>query len=114
MNFARRLVENGIEVILDRYELQAGNNIPHFMEQSLEKSNKVLVIFTENYKLKADGRQGGVGYEYSILNNDIYKDIANNSKYIPILKSGTFNTSIPSFMQQFITVDMRKFRGQDT
>jgi len=106
LNFASRLRENGIEVILDRYELQAGKNIPHFMEQALEKSDKVLVIFTENYKLKADGRQGGVGYEYSILNNDIYKNITNNSKYIPILKSGTFNTSIPSFMQQFIAIDM--------
>ena len=106
LNFATRLRDNGIEIILDRYELQAGKNIPHFMEQALEKSDKVLVIFTENYKLKADGRNGGVGYEYSILNNDIYKDIANNSKYIPILKNGTFETSVPSFMQQFITIDM--------
>jgi len=106
LNFATRLQENGIEIILDMYELQAGKNIPHFMEQALEKSDKVLVIFTENYKLKADGRNGGVGYEYSILNNDIYRNIANNSKYIPILKNGTFKASVPSFMQQFITIDM--------
>lgn len=106
LNFASRLRANGIEVILDRYELQAGKNIPHFMEQALEKSDKVLVVFTENYKLKADGRTGGVGYEYSILNNDIYKNIATNSKYIPILKNGTFETSVPSFMQQFIVIDM--------
>ena len=106
LNFATRLRNNGIEIILDRYELQAGKSIPHFMEQALEKSDKVLVIFTENYKLKADGRNGGVGYEYSILNNDTYTDIANNSNYIPILKDGTFETSVPSFMQQFITIDM--------
>jgi len=106
LNFASRLRANGIEVILDRYELQAGKNIPHFMEQALEKADKVLVVFTENYKLKADGRTGGVGYEYSILNNDIYKNIATNSKYIPILKNGTFETSVPSFMQQFIVIDM--------
>ena len=106
LNFASRLRDNGIEVILDRYELQAGKNIPHFMEKSLEEADKVLVVFTENYKLKADGRNGGVGYEYSILNNDIYKNIAKNSKYIPILKNGTFETSVPSFMQQFIAIDM--------
>ncbi len=106
LNFAKRLRENGIEIILDRYELQAGKNIPHFMEQALEKADKVLVIFTPNYKLKADGRNGGVGYEYSILNNEIAKNITNNSKYIPVIKEGTFDTSVPSFMQQFITIDI--------
>lgn len=106
LNLSNRLIANGIEVILDRYELQAGKSITHFMEQALEKSDKVLIIFTENYKLKADNRQGGVGYEYSILNNEIYKNITNNSKYIPVLKNGTFEKSIPSFMQQFIAIDM--------
>ncbi len=107
LNLSKRLRENGIEVILDRYELQGGKNISHFMERALEESDKVLVIFTENYKLKADKRVGGVGFEYSILNNDIYKNISNNSKYIPILKSGSFESSIPSFIQQFIAIDMR-------
>ena len=78
LNLAKRLRENGIEVILDRYELQGGKNITHFMERALQSADKVLVIFTPNYKLKADKREGGVGYEYSILNNDIYKNIKKN------------------------------------
>lgn len=106
MNLAQRLISNGIEVLLDRYDLKGGSNAPVFMEAALKKANKVLVIFTPNYKLKADKRQGGVGVEYSILNNDIYKNIAENSKYIPVLRSGTFQTSIPDFIQQFIAVDM--------
>lgn len=107
LNLAKRLIENGIEVILDRYELQGGKNIAHFMDRALESADKILVIFTPNYKLKADKREGGVGYEYSILNNDIYKNIAGNSKYIPVLKSGTMETSVPAFIQQFIAIDMR-------
>ena len=107
LNLAKRLRENGIEVILDRYELQGGKNITHFMERALQSADKVLVIFTPNYKLKADNREGGVGYEYSILNNDIYKNIAGNSKYIPVLKVGTMETSVPAFIQQFIAIDMR-------
>lgn len=107
LNLAKRLRENGIEVILDRYELQGGKNIAHFMDRALETADKVLVIFTPNYKLKADKREGGVGYEYSILNNDIYKNIAGNSKYIPVLKSGTMETSVPAFIQQFIAIDVR-------
>ena len=107
LNLSKRLIENGIEVLLDRYELQGGKNVTHFMDRALEEADKVLVIFTPNYKLKADKRQGGVGYEYSILNNDIYSNIADNSKYIPVLKEGNMENSVPAFIRQFIAIDMR-------
>lgn len=106
LNLAKRLFDNGVQVILDRYELKPGSNLMHFMEQSIPKADKVLLIFTPNYKRKAEGREGGVGFEYSILNTELYRQIANNKKYIPVLKSGTFEDSIPSFIQQFIAVDM--------
>jgi len=106
LNLAKRLFDNGVQVILDRYELKPGSNLMHFMEQAIPKADKVLLIFTPNYKRKAEGREGGVGFEYSILNNELYRQIANNKKYIPVLKSGTFDDSIPSFIQQFIAVDM--------
>lgn len=105
LNLSSKLFEKGIQVILDRYELNPGSNMIHFMEQSIPKADKVLIIFTPNYKIKADGRTGGVGYEYSILNSDLYSSVTNNEKYIPILKSGDFSSSIPSFMQQFIAID---------
>ena len=106
LNLSKRLFDNGVQVILDRYELKPGSNMMHFMEQSIPKADKVLIIFTPNYKRKAEGREGGVGFEYSILNTELYKQIANNEKYIPILKSGSFDESIPNFIQQFIAVDM--------
>ena len=100
LNLANNLAENGIEPILDRYELRPGANAPYFMETALKESDKVLIIFTENYQTKAMGRRGGVGYEYSILNAEICKIITDNKKYIPILRSGTEETSIPPFLQQ--------------
>lgn len=106
LNLAKRLRENGVDATLDRYELSAGRSMTHFMEQSIETADKVMVMFTENYRLKADKRQGGVGYEYSILNAELYNQITKNSKYIPILRSGTFETSVPTFMRQFIAIDM--------
>jgi hypothetical protein len=106
LNLAKRLRENGVDAIIDRYELKPGKNMMVFMEQSIEVSDKVLIVFTENYKLKADKRAGGVGYEYSILNADLYQRIADNEKYLPILRSGTFETSVPAFMKQFIASDM--------
>lgn len=106
LNLSTKLFDNGVQVILDRYELKPGSNMMHFMEQAIPKADKVLLIFTPNYKAKAEGRTGGVGYEYSILNAELYTQIANNSKYIPILKNGSFEESIPAFIQQFIAVDM--------
>jgi hypothetical protein len=106
LNLSTRLFDNGVQVILDRYELKPGSNMMHFMEQAIPKADKVLLIFTPNYKSKAEGRTGGVGFEYSILNAELYKQIANNQKYIPILKNGSFEESIPAFIQQFIAVDM--------
>jgi predicted transcriptional regulator len=106
LNLTKRLFENGVQVILDRYELKPGANMLHFMESAIPKADKVLIIFTPNYKLKAEKRQGGVGYEYSILNIALYNEMVNNTKYIPVLKAGTFQESVPAFMQQFIAVDM--------
>lgn len=108
LNLTKRLFDKGINVLLDRMELRPGKNMIHFMESSIPKSNKVLIIFTPNYKLKAEKRQGGVGFEYSILNAELYNQITTNEKYIPILKSGSFLESIPAFMQQFIGIDMTK------
>lgn len=108
LNLANELRNNGINSIIDQYVLKGGKNAPYFMEQSIEKSDKVLIIFTENYKLKAENRKGGVGYEYSILNAELYKKIVENEKYIPILRQGSRDNSIPGFMQQFFSIDMRK------
>ena len=106
LNLTKRLFENGVQAILDRYELKPGANMLHFMDTAIPKADKVLIIFTPNYKLKAEKRQGGVGYEYSILNFALYKQMVVNNKFIPILKSGNFGDSVPEFMQQFISVDM--------
>ncbi|MEP7232042.1 MAG: toll/interleukin-1 receptor domain-containing protein [Ginsengibacter sp.] len=108
LNLAKKLLEKGIDVILDQFELGPGKNMIYFMESAIPKACKVLIIFTPNYKLKAEKRQGGVGFEYSILNTELYNQITTNKKFIPVLRVGDSSESIPSFMQQFIAVDMRE------
>ena len=106
LNLSEDLRKNGVETILDRYELIAGKNLSHFMEESIETADKVLIIFTELYKNKASGRTGGAGIEYSILNSEVCENIVGNTKYIPILRSGSTKESIPLFMRQYIAVYM--------
>lgn len=95
--FADRLIENGIDVYLDQYDLQKGDRLPHFMEENITLSDFVLVICTEIYKKKADERKGGAGYEGNIISSELMNS-ENERKFIPILRNCRFEDSLPSFM----------------
>jgi hypothetical protein len=58
--------------------------------------------------LKADIRAGGVGYEYWIINAELYQNQTLNEKIILVLRVGEFTDSIPAFMQQYNHIDIRK------
>lgn len=105
---ADRLIANGVDVILDQYDCPPGTNFPYFMEQSVEKSDKVLLILTENYKQKADDRVRGVGYEISIVSAEVYAQDVNERKFIPILRQGDSRSAKPIFMRGIATVDMKQ------
>ena len=62
---ANRLMEDGVYVILDDWDLKPGHDPIHFMEQSITdpQVTKVLIVCDRVYKEKADGRAGGVGPE---------------------------------------------------
>lgn len=106
LKLANRLASDGVEVILDRFYLKPGANLQHFVENNLGRANRVIIIYTPNYKLKADKRTGGVGFEYSIMNVELYNNITKNEKFIPLLRRGNMTESIPTFMQQFIHIDV--------
>ncbi len=93
-NFSKQLNDNGINVILDQNDLILGDPLPVFMEQSIAKSDYVLIMCTPRYKEKADSRRGGVGYEESIITSDVLFN-QNHRKYITVLASGTWETSTP-------------------
>ncbi len=106
LKLANRLSDDGVEVILDRFYLRPGANLQYFVENNIGRAQRVIIIFTPNYKLKADKRTGGVGYEYSIMNVELYNNLTKNEKFIPLLRKGNMSESIPTFMQQFIHIDV--------
>ncbi len=105
LNLANRLRSDGIDVILDRYYLRPGKNLPFFVEDSLRKSKRIIIILTPNYKLKAEKRLGGVGQEFSMINNELLKNVVDNQRIIPLLKEGNIDLSIPEFLQQYIFIN---------
>lgn len=43
-DLAGRLMEKGVDVILDQWDLEPGDDVPKFMEQSVRRANKVLIM----------------------------------------------------------------------
>ncbi|WP_409371550.1 toll/interleukin-1 receptor domain-containing protein [Methylocella sp. CPCC 101449] len=108
-NLALKLMEAGVDVIVDQLHLQPGESLTQFMERSLNRCRKVLVICTPNYARRSNRRRGGVGYEQQIITAQIAQGLRRN-KFIPILKSGQFdghNCSIPIHLSGISTLDMR-------
>ena len=52
------------------------------MEQTIANVDKVLIIATPEYKKRADKRERGVGYETSLIADDIIKDL-NRLEFLP-------------------------------
>lgn len=108
LDLATKLRNKGVDVILDKWDLGPyGSLLPSFMEQSITKSNRVICILTPNYKKKTDNLSGGVGYEYSIISSNIFKDSKNRTKFIPLLKSGSIENSVPGALDGGYHIDMR-------
>lgn len=95
---ADRLLSDGIEAILDQYDLELGDRLSQFMEQSVRSSDYVLVVCTPAYKRKADARIGGVGYEGHIISGELFSK-HNERKFIPVIKEGAIEDSLPTFFR---------------
>ena len=85
IELAERLISNGIDVILDVYDLKEGQDKYAFMEQSVNDPSvdKVLIICDRSYMEKANDRSGGVGDETVIISPEIYGQMK-QEKFIPI------------------------------
>src|SRR5436305_2110591 len=71
---AERLMSDGINVVLDKWELTEGQDKFAYMEKMVTDPSiqKVLAICDRRYAEKADGRQGGVGTESQIISREVY------------------------------------------
>lgn len=109
---ATDLRNDGIDAKLDQWEVVPGDKMPHFMEKSVRENDFVLIICTPKYKSKSENRIGGVGYEGDIMTAEVLQN-SNHRKFIPILKSGTKETSIPSWLQGKYYVDLSNEKHYD-
>lgn len=91
------------EVLLDQDQAK-GSSLTRFMEIGLERADKVLIIGTPEYKQKSEAGKGAA-FEGSIISTELMHNI-DSTKFYPILRSGTFETSFPPALQGRIGDDL--------
>jgi TIR domain len=106
LNLATTLRNRGIDAVLDQWDLKPGDDLPHFMETELAKSEFVIMVCTEKYVAKANAGEGGVGYEKMIITSSLLKKIDSN-KIIPIIRQHG-SESLPTFLKTKIYIDFSK------
>jgi hypothetical protein len=87
LNLATRLVEDGVDIKLDKWDLGVGQDKYVFMESMVtdESVTKVILVSDKTYVEKANARTGGAGTEAQILTPELYKSAA-ESKFAAIIR----------------------------
>ena len=91
---------------MDQWELGPGVDKNRFMEKSVREADYVILVCTPKYADKANERRGGTGYENTIISGELYYQNS-TSKFVPIIRSGSYELSLPSYLKSRIAVDFR-------
>lgn len=109
IELATRLIANGVDVVLDVYDLKDGNDKYAFMEQSVNDPtiDHVLIICDKTYTDKANNRTGGVGDETVIITPEIYNQ-SKQEKFIPVIfeKDEDGKAICPHYIKSRIYIDL--------
>jgi hypothetical protein len=106
--WAEKLINDGVEVLFDQFDLKEGNDKYAYMEKMItdQTVTHVLAFCDEKYQQKADSRESGVGTESQIISNEIYNKV-DQSKIIPIVceKNSDGEEYLPIFFKNLIWID---------
>jgi hypothetical protein len=86
VDLATSLVEAGVDVRLDKWDLREGQDAHAYMESMVTDSlvSKVIVVSDKRYSEKADKRTGGVGTESQIMSAEIYNK-TDQTKFVAVV-----------------------------
>ena len=105
---AKRLLDDGVEVIMDHWDLKYGHEMFAFMEQMVTDPavDKVLIVCDKLYKEKADGRIGGVGKEVELMVNCLVNDTTQEKFFaLACEKNDDGNGCIPAYLNSRFYID---------
>lgn len=109
LDLATEVINSGVEVILDKWDLREGHDSVVFMEKMVTDPTitKVLMICDKTYAIKADGRAGGVGTETQIISREVYERLSQD-KFAAVVaeKDDTGKPYLPTYYKSRIYIDL--------
>jgi hypothetical protein len=106
LDFATTLRNRGVDAVIDQWDLKPGDDLPHFMETELARSDYAIMVCTNRYVEKANAGEGGVGYEKMIMTSSLLKKIDGN-KVIPIIRQ-EIGIQLPTFLGSKLYINFSK------
>lgn len=107
--FATSLMQDGVDVVFDKWSLKEGNDTYAYMESCVtdESVTNVIILLDPTYSKKADDRKGGVGTETQIISPEIYGKVT-QEKFIPVVFERDDNGEIkkPVFLNGTLHFDL--------
>lgn len=106
--WAEQMVSDGVDVVIDVWDLNEGDDLYAFMERMVtdDTVTHVLIFSDSEYASRADARKAGVGTESQIISREVYSKVR-QSKFIPIVCE--FDDSgeplLPTFLQSRFWID---------
>ncbi len=102
-------MNDGVEVILDKWDLLPGQDKYVFMEQTVNASTveRVLLVCDKMYMQKANSRKGGVGEETMIISSEIYGQVSQD-KFVPVIFESDENGDayLPAYIKSRFYIDL--------
>lgn len=97
IKLATELVNSGVDVVLDKWDLREGHDAIAFMESMVTDAtiNKVIIICDKQYAQKADQRAGGVGTEAQIISAEVYRR-QKQDKFVAVIAERNEDGSAPT------------------
>jgi hypothetical protein len=109
LNLATQLREDGVDIVLDKWDLREGHDAIAFMEMMVTDPTvrKVIVVSDRGYAEKADGRKGGVGTETQIISGELYGK-TNQDKFCAVLSEldAAGKPFLPTYYKSRIFIDL--------
>jgi hypothetical protein len=82
------------------------------MESKIRDSDFVILICTPLYAEKSNIPRGGVGYEKNIISAEMLQASDLRPKFIPILRKGTFDDALPTYLGSKYAIDFKEPQNQ--
>lgn len=106
-DLSSKLLGNGVNILLDQWDLEVGKDLRFFMEKELDESEFVICVCSEQYVNKANEGSGGVGYEATIISSDFLKN-TKIDHILPIIKNNPTDKKTPIFLSNKLYLDFDK------